>query len=139
MVPYCWGDNEYEQLGSKSPASANSPIRVPGKLAFKAIAAAMRYTCGITSAGAAYCWGTDLAGELGNGDLVELRGRLGPLPVFGDRILDSITARFVHTCGIGNASKVYCWGSDRYGQLGTGHGGNENSGSTIPQHVALPR
>src|SRR5262245_4624739 len=65
---YCWGDNWCGQLGDGSRTLfIGTPVAVSGGLAFNALAAASTHTCGLTSAGAAYCWGSNDSGRLGRG------------------------------------------------------------------------
>ncbi|MCA0374477.1 MAG: hypothetical protein LCH84_02335 [Gemmatimonadetes bacterium] len=66
---WCWGDNRDGQVGA-GPASAAlvaTPTRVSTTQRFVAIAAGGAHTCGITAAGAAWCWGRNLEGQLGTG------------------------------------------------------------------------
>ena len=73
---YCWGSNDYGQLGNNSPTgSIGSPVvsRMPvvvgsGVLAGKTvteITAGGRYSCAVAD-GQAYCWGRNARGQLGN-------------------------------------------------------------------------
>lgn len=70
---YCWGDNFYGQLGTgTSTGSSNSQLLVAtavsgGPFAFTTLAAGFSHTCALTGSGAAYCWGDDEVGQLGNG------------------------------------------------------------------------
>jgi len=77
---YCWGDNSTGELGDPNsrPGHSALPSAVPG-LTFKSIAvggntaftdynnsaSAEGHTCGITTSGVAYCWGSNAGGELG--------------------------------------------------------------------------
>jgi alpha-tubulin suppressor-like RCC1 family protein len=63
---YCWGLNNWGQLGDSSQTRRNSPTRVAGDLRFTQISAGFLHTCGITTAGAAACWGFNRSGELGD-------------------------------------------------------------------------
>jgi alpha-tubulin suppressor-like RCC1 family protein len=68
---YCWGRNSDGQLGNNSTTDIHVPIAVDtsGVLAGKTltqIAAGYRHTCAVGSAGQAYCWGWNGAGQLGN-------------------------------------------------------------------------
>jgi hypothetical protein len=52
---------------------------VGGGLSFASISAGRRHTCGITTDGASYCWGSDVYGALGNTYQAAFRGL--PQPV----------------------------------------------------------
>lgn len=64
----CWGSNDHGELGIGSTSSSkSSPTAVSGGLAFAKISAGHWYTCGVTLAGALYCWGASEFGNLGLG------------------------------------------------------------------------
>jgi alpha-tubulin suppressor-like RCC1 family protein len=64
---YCWGANDYGQLGNGSTNTISSiPIPVSGGLTFRVLAAGARHTWGLTDAGLAYSWGWNGFGQLGN-------------------------------------------------------------------------
>ncbi|AKU89921.1 RCC1 domain-containing protein [Vulgatibacter incomptus] len=64
---WCWGSNEYGQLGDGTSVdrSAN-PVRTKGP-AFQALAAGRAHTCGIATDGQVYCWGRNNELQLGIG------------------------------------------------------------------------
>lgn len=65
---YCWGMNNYGQVGNGTVAdNVPAPSPVSGGHVFAQIAVGGNQTCGITTAGVAYCWGDNFAGQLGNG------------------------------------------------------------------------
>ena len=69
-VTYCWGDNGAGELGDgvRSMYQSSTPVPVTGGLTFATVSAAWdRHTCGVTTGGAAYCWGSDGNGDLGIG------------------------------------------------------------------------
>jgi alpha-tubulin suppressor-like RCC1 family protein len=76
------------------------------------------YTCGITPAGRALCWGFGGAGTFGDGTTTPLR--TVPSPVPGDRRYAQIATRLAHTCAITVAGRGFCWGNNTVGQLGDG-------------------
>jgi alpha-tubulin suppressor-like RCC1 family protein len=78
------------------------------------VAGQATHTCGLTAAGAAYCWGLGTAGQLGNGGNTSSNV---PVRVSGGHRFTSIAAGLNHTCGVANGVAL-CWGSDESGQLG---------------------
>lgn len=64
---YCWGENFGGQLGDGTNADRNTPVAVDaGGLNFADISAGLFHTCGVTTAGDAYCWGSNSWGQLGD-------------------------------------------------------------------------
>jgi alpha-tubulin suppressor-like RCC1 family protein len=67
---WCWGGSGY--LGGATGtdtcefgACSITPLAVAG-LTFQSISAGGNHTCGLTTSGAAYCWGLNSSGQLGN-------------------------------------------------------------------------
>lgn len=84
-------------------------------LDFSSVSAGGAHTCGITTAGTAFCWGSNSNGQLGTGNL---EPSSIPAPVGGDLRFNAISAGAEHTCGLATDGSVYCWGSDESWQLG---------------------
>ena len=60
---FCWGFQAGTTTGgNRIPQYRPEVIAVPGGLAFQQISAGGWHTCGVTEAGAAYCWGIDALG-----------------------------------------------------------------------------
>jgi alpha-tubulin suppressor-like RCC1 family protein len=78
------------------------------------------HTCGVATGGAAYCWGDDFVGQLGDGPAVADSYRPSPAPVAGGLRFSTISAGVWHTCGVTTAGAAYCWGDNFFGQLGDG-------------------
>ena len=75
---YCWGYNADGELGNGSTANSRVPVPVTtsGVLAgatLTQISAGEYAACGVSSAGAAYCWGQGTSGQLGNGGHQQLQ------------------------------------------------------------------
>jgi alpha-tubulin suppressor-like RCC1 family protein len=124
----CWGDNSVGELGDDSTAESAIPVPVDasGVLAGKTlirIAAGDSHTCALDSAGAAFCWGTDNNGQLGNGNTAAFSS----VPVAVDssgalagKRLTQIAVGNVYTCALDSAGIAYCWGLNATGELGNG-------------------
>ncbi len=117
---YCWGDNSRaSQLGDGNLDSYDSvPVLVSGGLTFTSLSAGYQHTCGVTTGGAAYCWGDNSLGQLGNGMGSAPASR--PVLVSGGLMFASVSAGADHTCGVTTSGVAYCWGYNYYGALGTG-------------------
>lgn len=115
---YCWGSNATGQLGngSFSPNSA-TPVAVSGGYTFSSVSVGSYHTCGVISAGAAYCWGQNSSLQLGNGTTT---GSATPVMVSGGLTFESLSAGAYHTCGITVSGAAYCWGVNVQGQFGDG-------------------
>ena len=114
---YCWGYNGLGQLGDNSTSQRPAPVAVQqGAVTFTSIAAGRNFTCGLTSAGATYCWGFNGNGQLGDNTTTQ---RLTPVAVQqGATTFASIAAGENHACGITSGGAGYCWGYNGAGQLG---------------------
>jgi alpha-tubulin suppressor-like RCC1 family protein len=66
---YCWGVNGRGQLGDGGPPEPDRlrPVAVAGGHAFAQLSAGAAHTCGVAPSGAAFCWGYDFFGQLGDG------------------------------------------------------------------------
>lgn len=70
-VIYCWGFNGSGQLGDGNTADTSLPVQLAGSgVVFRTVSAGFTHSCAISTAGAAYCWGFNNDGELGNGTLI---------------------------------------------------------------------
>lgn len=64
----CWGDNASGQLGYGSIGGiATFPQNIATSMNFEEVRAGGGHTCARTTAGALYCWGENVAGQLGDG------------------------------------------------------------------------
>lgn len=96
-------------------------------LIFASMTGGRYHTCGLTIAGAAYCWGHNIAGQLGDGTTTM---RLTPMPVATTLTFASLTAGAFHTCGVTAGGAAYCWGDNFFGELG--------DGTTTERHSPAP-
>lgn len=140
---WCWGSNYYGQLGINVAATADvrEPTKVGGLLAGKTVSSisAGITTCAVAD-GAAYCWGRDFYGAVGNGRIdgatdVNSGGTpvvvnyITPSKVVDTGVLAGKTVTSIaasndsgmdrHVCAVASGS-AYCWGSGVNGELGNG-------------------
>ncbi len=136
-VAYCWGLNNVGQLGDGTRGNFRMrPVQVAGGLALKVVSARGDHSCGVTTGNAAYCWGYNFAGQLGDGTTVS---RTRPTRVVGGLLFTQLSTGIFHTCALTSAGVAYCWGDNGGGRLGTGtRTGPEDCGfpcSTRPARV----
>jgi alpha-tubulin suppressor-like RCC1 family protein len=76
------------------------------------------HACARTKTAAVWCWGSNEAGELGDGTN---KLRLAPVavPSLQSGVV-SISAGADHTCAVTDAGAAKCWGDNSQGQLGDG-------------------
>jgi alpha-tubulin suppressor-like RCC1 family protein len=132
---YCWGSNATRQLGSNSPTTG-TPQSVgigtavllagggPGVTSQHDIG----QTCAVVAGGPVYCWGNDINRQISGTPATEVCRfsasfsypcRVTPEPVPGLSNVVSLTSGALHSCAVNSAGEGYCWGSNRYGELGT--------------------
>ncbi|HJR49488.1 MAG TPA: hypothetical protein VJ794_00195, partial [Gemmatimonadales bacterium] len=117
---YCWGANNAGQLGDdNAPVGSDTPVPVAGGHVFQALSVGYVHNCALESGGQAYCWGSNIQGQLGDGNTGVDSDM--PVPVTGGHAFASISAGGDHTCALTSAGEAYCWGENFYGGLGDGN------------------
>lgn len=102
---YCWGRGE--RLGGTMPVQRTQGVD------FVSLDVGRFYFCAVSVNAEGWCEGYNKLGVLGS------RTVFTPARVRGGHRWRMIDANWEHTCGITTDYDLYCWGSDRYGALGT--------------------
>jgi alpha-tubulin suppressor-like RCC1 family protein len=92
------------------------PVPLATSHRFSGIDAGGSHSCGVAQSGAAYCWGSNHAGQLGNGTV---DATAVPVAVGGGVRFTMVSSGRSHTCGVAEGGSGYCWGSNQYGELAT--------------------
>ena len=142
-LAHCWGTNEFGQIGATVAESCDGtpctrvPVMVNGGLAFQKMSLGWYHTCGLTTAGEAYCWGWNFYGQLGIDRTSDFRsGESSPVPVATPLRFASISAGRDHTCALTPEGIAYCWGLNTFGQLGDGTAADYPQLALVPRAVA---
>jgi hypothetical protein len=83
------------------------------------LAAGDNHTCAVTDNGAVRCWGDNAFGQLGNPDY-ESSARPVDVVLPADAHIVQVAAGAFHSCALARDGRVFCWGSNGYGELGIG-------------------
>lgn len=132
---YCGGLNAHQALGVADPGARRSLTLVAGGHRWRSVAAGSVHSCGLTSDGEAYCWGTDVLGSLGAGGELSATVAATPTKVVGDHRFVSIGVGDGFTCALDTAGAAWCWGANDLYKLGVGTA-SPGGGSSIPLAVA---
>ena len=139
----CWGANASGQLGDGTeierlvPAPVTAIASSGGPIA--TISAGNLHTCATTADGTAWCWGSNLRGELGDGTTT---GSLPGVRVAGiGGTARQVVAGDTWTCALRTDGVVLCWGENTVttttgsvaGALGTG-----SSAATVAAPAPVP-
>lgn len=114
----CWGRNDNGQLGTGDYRAISEPaaVRLPAEAApIVALSAGTAQTCALDARGAAWCWGRNTSGQLGDGTF---GSRPRPVRVRSADPLAAVATGVNHTCGLTAAGRVLCWGANIDGQVG---------------------
>ncbi len=139
----CWGSGKFGALGlgdknnrgdQKGEMGAALPVVQlgTGRTAKKLCAGGV-HTCAILDDGTVKCWGTNNAGQLGQGDTPprgddpgEMGDALPRVDLGLGRTASALSCGAVHTCALLDDASMKCWGGNPVGQLGIGS--NQNRG-----------
>ena len=102
-------------VSCRSFFSGPETVEPTGGLALVTLAVGDNHTCGLTAAGAAWCWGKNEHGQLGDGTTTD---RAAAVAVQGGHVFTQLTAGITHTCGLTSAGAIYCWGYGSQGSVG---------------------
>ena len=141
---YCWGlvreayNSPAGEVGSVLlDLSLPEPIATPEPLVQIATSSDwsmvrfLERACACGVSGDVYCWGNNSSGQVGDGTRAYA---LTPVRVPGlPEPVAQVKTSARSTCALLTSGRVFCWGDNMYGQLGSG----AQSG-LVPQEVVLP-
>lgn len=133
---YCWGHNEYGQLGagSNSPATIGYAVKPKdpsfSNKFFKQVATYSSHNCALDNSGSTYCWGLNSNGQAGIDPSTNIVYDLSL--VSGGHSFINLSVGNSFSCGVESDGDVYCWGERSDGKLGS-------TISDMPGNITLPQ
>ena len=127
---WCWGRNNYGQLGDGTTSNQSAPTQVGAATDWASITTAGETTCGLRSGGILWCWGRNDNGQLGLG-LPDAQ-LSAPAQLSGSWSFASMGS--THGCAVSTTGSLWCWGRNTSGELGFG---NTMSPVSIPAQVGM--
>jgi alpha-tubulin suppressor-like RCC1 family protein len=118
---WCWGGDGWEALGDGIGASfTNVPTQEHTYATdWAEVALATNASCGIKTNGSLWCWGTDVNGTLGNGNVTA--DQESPVQEYtGAMDWVSVSSKNRTNCALKSDGTIYCWGDGDDGELGNG-------------------
>ena len=120
---WCWGQNARGQLGDGTGQPSDQP-RVVNIPPVASLTLSNAHSCAAAENGQTLCWGSNEFGQAGLGTLPGTTTLLAVQGLPSDFALRDTGPFANHTCGVSaGTGQAYCWGSNRYGQLGIGVSG----------------
>lgn len=117
---FCWGaiGRSNSRQRGRMFKSYSRPETVPLPEPTIRLGHGVHHACAVGISGAAYCWGFNAKGALGDGTVSD---RMQPVRVLNlPEKLISITPGYLQTCAIAISMRVYCWGANNQNQIGDG-------------------
>ena len=116
---WCWGGNDFGQLGDGTTESRTTPLPVGGlpDAPVVVLTAGFRHTCALTSSAGISCWGGNSSGQVGDGTTTDLALPAAVVDLTTD--VAAVEAGGFHTCALSDDGVVMCWGESRESQVGT--------------------
>jgi LAS superfamily LD-carboxypeptidase LdcB len=130
-----WGRNSDGRLGDGTTEDRLSPVWVMDDV--KYVSLGSHHTMAIKNDGTLWAWGSNNAGQLGNGTSTWLPN---PEPVLIMENVIAVSAGVVHTMAIKNNFDLYTWGGNETGKLGNGSwnwGANPNPARVLTDVIAV--
>ena len=136
---YCWGMNNFGELGDASINQSNIPVRAllpNGSMANHVSVGSsnLGHSCAVLENGSIYCWGNNYNGQLGDGSTNHSNIPVRVLLPNGSNA-STVSTGIGFTCALLENDSVYCWGANHHGQLGIG---TFASNAVAPVQVELP-
>ncbi|KAI3912502.1 hypothetical protein MKW98_020964 [Papaver atlanticum] len=140
VITFGWG--LYGQCGQGSTDDELSPTCVSSLLGIRiqGVAAGLWHTLCISAEGGVYSFGGNQFGQLGTGaDTAEIVPKLLDAPSIENENAKLVSCGARHSAIMTDDGKVFCWGWNKYGQLGLGDVIDRSMPSQVPLDGFVPK
>lgn len=114
---WCWGNNDYGQLGTGNLTDSVYPVQVTGLSDVVQVSSGNTHSCAIVGAlKEVWCWGRNNRGQLGNNSMID---SLVPVKVQGLSDVAFVGVNWDETSCALRVDKTMWWGYSSHGYLGS--------------------
>lgn len=117
---YCWGDNQFGQLGDGTTLTSSVPRRVLGSSVNRKVSqvsVGWTTSCAVLESGAIRCWGNNDSGQLGIADSSQAYSSTWVAPYgFSKSGARQVSVGQTSTCAVRVDGVLFCWGKDQTSQ-----------------------
>ncbi|EDL32055.1 probable E3 ubiquitin-protein ligase HERC4 isoform 3 [Mus musculus] len=117
---YTCGCNDLGQLGHEKSRKKPEQVVALDAQNIVAVACGEAHTLALNDKGQVYAWGLDSDGQLGLQGSEECIRVPRNIKSLSDIQIVQVACGYYHSLALSKASEVFCWGQNKYGQLGLG-------------------
>jgi alpha-tubulin suppressor-like RCC1 family protein len=120
---WCWGRNSDHELGADSRIQVRAPIQVTGDGPWLTVASGQGYSCAVRQDLSLWCWGQNTGSDSGDGFPLGIGAAAevsAPTRVGSENDWTAVSANTFHSCALNREERLFCWGRNAEGQLGSG-------------------
>ncbi|XP_037661310.1 probable E3 ubiquitin-protein ligase HERC4 isoform X4 [Choloepus didactylus] len=117
---YTCGCNDLGQLGHEKSRKKPEQVAALDAQNIVAVSCGEAHTLALNDKGQVYAWGLDSDGQLGLLGSEECIRVPRNIKSLSDIQIVQVACGYYHSLALSKASEVFCWGQNKYGQLGLG-------------------
>jgi alpha-tubulin suppressor-like RCC1 family protein len=117
---WCWGNNLNGQVADNTNVNRSTPRQeITSNTNWKQIAGGQSHTAAIKTDGTLWCWGQNIAGEIGDNTAGSTIGRSTPRQeITSSTNWKQVACGTNYTAAIKTDGTLWCWGINSSGQIG---------------------